>query len=98
MSFESAVAALERVVHDLEEGQIGLNEALAGYERGVALLAQCQEMLERAERRIELLTGVDGTGRPRTEPCDDSQLEGERKQEGRRLRRGAAARPSGVDS
>ena len=88
VSFEGAVAALDQIVHELEEGQIGLNEAMAQYERGVELLAQCQEMLEQAERRIELLTGVDGSGRPHTEPCDDSQPDAGLKQQGRRLRRG----------
>ncbi|MGD9647002.1 MAG: exodeoxyribonuclease VII small subunit [Pirellulales bacterium] len=87
LSFESALAALERIVHDLEEGQIGLSEAMVRYERGVGLLAQCQEMLDKAERRIEMLTGVDGGGGPQTEPCDDSQVDAEQKQQGRRLRR-----------
>ncbi|MBX9791267.1 MAG: exodeoxyribonuclease VII small subunit [Pirellulales bacterium] len=90
VSFEAAVATLEQIVHELEEGQIGLNEAMARYERGVDLLAKCQEILERAERRIELLTGVDATGRPRTEPCDDAQPDAGLKQQGRRLRRGAS--------
>lgn len=88
LSFESAVAALEKVVRELEEGQIGLSDALTRYERGVTLLGQCQAILERAERRIELLTGVDGAGRPRTEPLDDTQSGTEQKQQGRRLRRG----------
>jgi len=91
LSFESAVAALEKVVRELEEGQIGLSDALARYERGVTLLGQCQAILERAERRIELLTGVDGAGRPRTEPLDDTQSSTEQKQQGRRLRRGGPA-------
>jgi exodeoxyribonuclease VII small subunit len=91
VSFESAVASLEKVVRELEEGQIGLSDALARYERGVTLLGQCQAILERAERRIELLTGVDGAGRPRTEPLDDTQSSTEQKQQGRRLRRGGPA-------
>lgn len=91
LSFESAVAALEKVVRELEEGQIGLSDALTRYERGVKLLGQCQGILERAERRIELLTGVDGAGRPRTEPLDDTQSGTEQKQQGRRLRRGGPA-------
>ena len=91
LSFESAVAALEKVVRELEEGQIGLSDALTRYERGVKLLGQCQTILERAERRIELLTGVDGAGRPRTEPLDDTQSGTEQKQQGRRLRRGGTA-------
>jgi exodeoxyribonuclease VII small subunit len=91
LSFEAAVAALEKVVRELEEGQIGLSDALTRYERGVKLLGQCQAILERAERRIELLTGVDGAGGPRTEPLDDTQSGTEQKQQGRRLRRGGTA-------
>jgi len=58
-------------VRDLEEGRLGLAESLARYEEGVKLLKQCHGLLERAERRIELLTGVDEAGNPVTEPFDD---------------------------
>jgi exodeoxyribonuclease VII small subunit len=70
-SFEQALAELDAIVHDLEEGQTSLAEALARYEQGVGLLKQCYGLLERAERRIELLTGVDAQGNPVTEPFDD---------------------------
>jgi len=70
--FEAALARLEGIVHELEEGQIGLAEALARYEEGVRLLKQCYDLLQSAERRIELLTGVDALGQPVTEGFDDS--------------------------
>jgi exodeoxyribonuclease VII small subunit len=70
-SFEQALAALEQIVHDLEEGRLGVAESLARYEEGVKLLKQCHGLLERAERRIELLTGVDESGNALTEPFDD---------------------------
>jgi exodeoxyribonuclease VII small subunit len=70
LSFEEALAELERVVHDLEEGRIGLSESLERYEQGVRLLKHCHGLLETAERRIELLLGVDAQGRPRTAPFD----------------------------
>ena len=63
-SFEEALAELDAIVHDLEEGQTGLAEALARYEQGVGLLKRCYGLLERAERRIELLTGIDAQGNP----------------------------------
>ena len=45
-SFEQALASLEQIVHDLEEGRLGLAESLARYEEGVKLLKQCHGLLE----------------------------------------------------
>jgi exodeoxyribonuclease VII small subunit len=70
-TFEQALAELELAVHDLEEGRIGLAESLARYEQGVRLLKLCHGMLESAERRIEVLLGVDAEGNPVTAPFDD---------------------------
>jgi exodeoxyribonuclease VII small subunit len=72
LDFEEALKRLEQIVHTLEEGDIGLNEALQQYEEGVKLLRQSYELLERAERRIELLSGVDAEGNPVTQPFDDT--------------------------
>lgn len=71
-SFEDALRRLEEIVHSLEEGDIGLNEALQRYEEGVKLLRQSYDLLQRAERRIELLVGVDAEGNPITQPFDDT--------------------------
>ncbi|HQU44917.1 MAG TPA: exodeoxyribonuclease VII small subunit, partial [Pirellulales bacterium] len=70
-SFEQALEQLEHIVHQLEEGEIGLAEALDHYEKGIGLLKQCYGLLERAERRIELLSGVDAAGNPITQPFSD---------------------------
>src|SRR5512136_638733 len=72
LSFEDALKRLEQIVHALEEGELGLNEAMERYEEGVKLLRQSYELLHRAERKIELLSGVDAEGNPITEPFDDS--------------------------
>ncbi len=72
LSFEDALKRLEEIVHLLEEGEIGLNESLERYEEGVKLLRQSFELLQRAERRIELLSGVDAEGNPITQPLDDT--------------------------
>ena len=69
-SFEESLAELESVVHDLEEGELGLADALARYEQGVKHLKRCYELLEQAERKIELLTGVAEDGTPITQPLD----------------------------
>jgi exodeoxyribonuclease VII small subunit len=72
LDFEGALKRLEQIVHTLEEGDIGLDESLLRYEEGVKLLRQTNELLERAERRIELLSGVDAEGNPVTQPFDDT--------------------------
>ena len=72
VTFEHSLKRLEEIVHLLEEGDIGLNEALERYEEGVKLLRQSYELLQRAERRIELLSGVDADGNPITQPFDDT--------------------------
>jgi exodeoxyribonuclease VII small subunit len=72
LSFEQALERLSAIVHDLEDGQVGLSESLVKYEEGVGLLRQCYELLQKAERRIELLTRLDTSGAPITTPFDDS--------------------------
>jgi exodeoxyribonuclease VII small subunit len=59
-SFEGALARLEEIVEHLEGGELGLEEALAVFEEGVALSRRCSGQLEEAERRIEILTGEEG--------------------------------------
>jgi exodeoxyribonuclease VII small subunit len=66
LTFEQALAELERIVRDLEDGETGLDQALARYEQGVGLLRHCYARLEEAEQRILLLTGQDEEGRPVT--------------------------------
>ena len=53
MSFEEAIAELERIVERLERGQVPLAESIAIYERGAALKKRCEELLRQAEMRIE---------------------------------------------
>jgi exodeoxyribonuclease VII small subunit len=74
-SFEESLDELEAIVADLEGGKLGLSDALARYELGVKHLKACQHWLQQAERKIELLSGVDAQGRPITEPFDDQQLD-----------------------
>jgi exodeoxyribonuclease VII small subunit len=66
LTFEQALAELERVVRELEDGKIGLEEALAFYEQGVALLKSCYGQLRKVELRILELTGQDEEGNPLT--------------------------------
>ncbi|HVF50515.1 MAG TPA: exodeoxyribonuclease VII small subunit [Pyrinomonadaceae bacterium] len=61
-SFESSLASLERVVRELERGELPLEKSLDLFEQGVRLSRECQERLNEAERRIEVLLS-DGEGR-----------------------------------
>jgi exodeoxyribonuclease VII small subunit len=54
--FETAIAELESIVKQLEDGDLALDTSLALFERGVTLSRYCQEQLGAAERRIEQLT------------------------------------------
>ena len=53
--FEAAIAELEAIVKQLEEGDLPLEKSLERYERGVQLSRFCHARLEEAERRIEVL-------------------------------------------
>ena len=54
--FETAIAELERIVKQLEDGDLPLDQSLALFERGVTLSRYCHDQLGAAERRIEQLT------------------------------------------
>jgi exodeoxyribonuclease VII small subunit len=54
--FESAIAELEKIVKQLEEGDLPLDKSLALFERGVTLSRYCHQQLGAAERRIDQLT------------------------------------------
>ncbi|MFW6042477.1 MAG: exodeoxyribonuclease VII small subunit [Chloroflexota bacterium] len=56
LSFEEALAELERIVEKLESGDLSLEESLALFEKGQALARQCNEQLESATLRVEQLT------------------------------------------
>ena len=94
-TFEESLAEVERIVRELESGQLKLGDSLRAYERGVRELRLCQEHLERVERRIELLVGFDDQGRPVTEPFEAESMTLEEKQAARGRRRGAGASPRG---
>lgn len=70
-SFEDSLAELETIVAKLEGGQLGLADSLEEYECGVKHLKSCYQQLSAAERRIELVSQVDASGKPRTEAFDD---------------------------
>ena len=63
-SFDQVLEQLRVVVGQLERGELSLEEALASYERGVALTRRGHDLLHAAEKRIELLVGPGGATAP----------------------------------
>jgi exodeoxyribonuclease VII small subunit len=59
-NFEASLTALEKIVRELERGELPLEKSLELFERGVKLSRECQERLQEAERRIEVLLQRDG--------------------------------------
>lgn len=57
LRFSEALTELEGIVAALEGGQLDLEDSLARYERGVALLRACQAKLGEAEQRVTMLMG-----------------------------------------
>lgn len=65
-NFEELSKQLDEVLVLLERGDLPLEEALAAYERGVALVRQCNDLLDNAEIRIsELSASITKSGAPR---------------------------------
>ena len=55
LTFEQALGRLEKIVEQIESGQIGLEESIARYEEGIRLVKQCRTILDAAEKKIQLL-------------------------------------------
>lgn len=70
-TFEASLEALERIVHQLEDGDLPLEKSLELFEQGIRLSRECQERLTQAERRIEVLLR-DNQGRPVTAPFNET--------------------------
>lgn len=71
MSFESSLRELERIVGQLEAGDLPLEQSLELFEQGVRLSRECQRRLDEAEQKVEILIkGNDGaiTTAPFDEP------------------------------
>jgi exodeoxyribonuclease VII small subunit len=97
-TFEQSLERLEKIVERLEGGQLTLSESLAQYEHGVKYLQYCYRQLERAERKIELLAGVDAEGRVKSQPFEESDMSLVEKQAARSRRRSGTAPPTDPDA
>lgn len=57
--FETALEELEALVERMEGGSLSLDESLAAFERGIHLTRQCQQALNEAEQRVQILIEKD---------------------------------------
>ena len=57
LSFEKALEELEAIVERMEDGRLPLEESLAAYQRGAALIRFCESKLSDAQARIAILDG-----------------------------------------
>jgi exodeoxyribonuclease VII small subunit len=55
-NFEETLAELEKLIANLEEGELSLDESLSGFKHGIELTRRCQAALDNAQQTVELLT------------------------------------------
>ena len=72
-TFEASLKELEKIVRRLEDGDLPLEESLKLFETGVKLSRECQERLNQAERRIEVLL-TDENGNPSLQAIEKEDL------------------------
>ncbi len=54
-SFEESLGELEKIASNLESGDLGLDEAIAEFEKGIKLSKECSQKLDEAEKKINIL-------------------------------------------
>ena len=70
LSFEQAIKELTSIVGKIEQGEIALADSLEQYERGMALIKHCREILQQAEKRIEKISKDQNTEDGRQDTAD----------------------------
>src|SRR6476620_6826941 len=72
-TFESALERLERIVDEMEEDRMPLEQLLERYGEGTDLLKICQDKLEAAEKKVEIITR-NSAGKPQLTPFEPASL------------------------
>lgn len=75
LRFEEALEKLEKIVEELERGDLSLEDSLKRYEEGVRLSQHCAKKLEQAKKRVEIL--VKSQGKLETIPFEEEEAKGE---------------------
>ena len=68
VKFEDCLERLEKIVQELEKGEVPLEKSLTLFEEGMQLSATCRKQLEDAEGKVEIL--LKQNGKLQTEPCE----------------------------
>jgi len=76
MNFEQAIQQLKGIVDRIEQGEIPLQDSLEQYEKGMALIKHCRDILQKAEKRIERISKEEPPGAPKEEKEDSAPLLG----------------------
>ena len=72
MKFEEVLKKLEKIVVDLEKGDLSLDDALARYEEGIKLSRVCEKKLEAAKKKVEVLVNSED-GSSELKPFDEAK-------------------------
>jgi exodeoxyribonuclease VII small subunit len=56
LTFEQAIQQLKAIVDRIEQGEIPLQDSLEQYEKGMALIKHCRDILQKAQKRIEKIS------------------------------------------
>lgn len=59
-SFEEQMENLEKIVGELEKGELNLDDSVAKFEEGIKISKECSKILEEAEKKITILINEDG--------------------------------------
>ncbi|MCI8443758.1 MAG: exodeoxyribonuclease VII small subunit [Clostridia bacterium] len=59
-SFEQQMEMLEKIVEELEKGDLNLDDSVAKFEEGIKISKECNKILEEAEKKITILVNQDG--------------------------------------
>jgi exodeoxyribonuclease VII small subunit len=74
MKFEEALKRLEKIVEDLEKGDLSLDEALKKYQEGIELSRLCSQRLDSVKKKIDILS-KNKKGEFELKPWDESKVE-----------------------
>lgn len=66
--FEDSMQELEKLVEQMEQGDISLEESLKAFERGIKLTRACQQSLQEAEQKVQIL--IEKNGQQNLEPFE----------------------------
>jgi exodeoxyribonuclease VII small subunit len=76
MTFEQAIQQLKGIVDRIEQGEIPLQDSLEQYEKGMALIKHCRDILQKAEKRIERISKEESPEPPKEQKEDSEPLLG----------------------